>query len=81
MRCAGKSYMYMEDGMRLHLAPRRGLFRVTTFDPRTGVEQDLTDEVPAARRRAMLEALVDHYGLARDELLALARRRGFLEST
>ncbi len=73
-----KSYMLMQDDVRLVLTPARGRFSITRFDRETGEETDIEDEVPEPVRLAMLVALLDHFGLDRTDLLSMARRRGFV---
>jgi arylsulfatase A-like enzyme len=76
-----KSYMLLEGDLRLHLAPSRGLISISRYDAHTGVEHDVAAELPAARRLALLEAVLEHYSLDREQIMGLARQRGFLGSS
>lgn len=73
-----KSYMLMQDDLRMVLTPERGRFTITRFDRMSGEEVPVLDEVPESVRRSMLVRILDHYGLDRVEILAMARTRGFL---
>ena len=63
------------------LTPARGRFSISRFDRVSGAEVSVVQEIPEDVRLSMLMRILDHYGLDRADLLAMARRRGFLGST
>ncbi|RKY22138.1 MAG: hypothetical protein DRQ55_02005 [Planctomycetota bacterium] len=74
-----KSYMLMEQGLRMVVTPSLGRFRLHAVDPATGLDHETAPELPLAQRRDMLERLLAHNGLDATSLVARAEQRGFLD--
>ena len=73
-----KSYMLLEDGVRLVVTPSLGKFQLAAVDPTTGLDREQAPELSAERRADLLARLVAHNGLDGTALLGAARKRGFL---
>jgi arylsulfatase A-like enzyme len=74
-----KSYMLMEQGVRLVVTPSLGRFRLAAVDPATGLDLEQAPELPSDRRREMLGRLLAHNGLQDQGLWERAEERGFLD--
>lgn len=73
-----KSYMLIQGDRRLELTPYQDEFKLYDFDPATGLDRARAPLASEAERAALLEAMVEHFGLDREALSRGAQARGYL---
>jgi hypothetical protein len=73
-----KSYTLIEGDRRLEITPYQDEFKLFEFDPATGLDRARPPLASEAERAALLEAMVEHFGLDREALSRGAQARGYL---